>query len=67
MPAGTSFPTQRTLVQRTSGQMAFSWGTSDHTAMPVIVGALGPRAELFKGNLDNTDFGKILHRLIEGR
>jgi alkaline phosphatase len=30
----------------------------------VAVGAIGPGAELFSGYQDNTDFGKILHRLV---
>jgi alkaline phosphatase len=33
----------------------------------VVVGAMGPGADAFRGYLDNTDFGKALHRLIDGR
>jgi len=60
-------PTQSALARMVSRQTGFYWGTSGHTAQPVVVGALGPGAELFKGYLDNTDFGKILRRLIEGQ
>jgi alkaline phosphatase len=61
------YPTQNALARMVSRQTGFYWGGSGHTAQPVVVGALGPGAELFKGYLDNTDFGKILHRLLEGR
>jgi len=30
----------------------------------VVVGALGPGAERFRGYHDNTDFAKILHALL---
>jgi hypothetical protein len=33
----------------------------------VVVGAMGPGAELFRGYQDSTDFGKHLHRLIQGK
>jgi hypothetical protein len=33
----------------------------------VAVGAMGPGAEQFRGYQDNTDLGKHLHRLIEGK
>lgn len=48
-------------------QPGFYWGTSGHTPEPVLVGAMGPGAELFRGYQDNTDFGRHLHRLINGR
>jgi alkaline phosphatase len=48
-------------------QTGFYWGTSGHTPEPVTVGAIGPGAELFRGYQDNTDFGKHLHRLIQGK
>jgi alkaline phosphatase len=50
-----------------SRQTGFYWGTSGHTAEPVAVGAIGPGAELFRGYADNTDFGKRLLQLIDGR
>jgi alkaline phosphatase len=47
-------------------QTGYYWGTSGHTPEPVVVGALGPGAESFRGYQDNTDFGKQLLRLIQG-
>lgn len=60
-------PLSSTLALGTSRQLTFSWSTSGHSAQPVRLGAVGPGAELFQGLLDNTDFGKILHRLIKGQ
>jgi alkaline phosphatase len=48
-------------------QTGYYWGTSGHTPEPVLVGALGPGAELFRGDQDNTEFGKHLHQLVGGR
>jgi alkaline phosphatase len=48
-------------------QTGYYWGTSGHTPEPVVVGAVGPGAELCRGYQDSTDFGKHLHRLIKGR
>ena len=48
-------------------QTGYYWGTSGHTPEPAVVGAIGPGAELFRGYQDNTDFGKHLHRLIQGK
>ena len=48
-------------------QTGYYWGTSGHTTQPVLVGAMGPGAQLFHGYQDNTDFGQHLHRLIGGR
>jgi alkaline phosphatase len=53
------------LARMVSRQTGIYWGTSGHTTEPVLVGALGPGAGLFRGYMDNTDFGKLLHRLIE--
>ncbi len=52
------------LGRMVARQTGFYWGTSGHTSEPVVVGALGPGAELFRGYQDNTDFGKHLHRLL---
>jgi alkaline phosphatase len=52
------------MVARRTG---FYFATSGHTTEPSVVGAIGPGAELFRGFQDNTDFGKHLHRLIQGR
>jgi alkaline phosphatase len=48
-------------------QTGYYWGTSGHTPQPVVVGAIGPGAHLFRGYQDNTDFGKHLHQLIRGK
>ena len=58
---------QAALGRMVSRQTGFYWGTTGHTTEPVMVGALGPGAPLFRGYMDNSDFGKIVHRLIDGR
>ena len=58
---------QAILGRMVARQTGFSWGTSGHTSQPVVVGALGPGAALFRGYMDNTDFAKAIHRLLEGR
>lgn len=40
------------------------WGTAGHTTEPVVVGAIGPGAERFRGYHDNTDFARILRELF---
>jgi len=62
-----SFAPQSALGMMVARQTGFYWGTSGHTPEPVTVGAIGPGAELFRGYQDNTDFGKHLHRLIQGK
>lgn len=62
-----SYPTQNALGRMIARQTGYYWGTSGHTPQPVLVGAIGPGAELFRGYQDNTDFGRHLHRLIEGK
>ena len=59
--------TASALSRMVSRQTGIYWGTSGHTTEPVMVGAMGPGADLFRGYQDNTDFGKHLHRLINGR
>ena len=58
---------QNALGRMVARQTGFNWGTWGHTSEPVLVGAMGPGAELFRGYQDNTEFGKHLHRLITGR
>ncbi len=60
-------PLQNTLARMIARQAGFYWGTGGHTPEPVVIGAMGPGAQLFRGYQDNTDFGKSLHRLIERR
>ncbi len=62
-----SYGVQNVLGRMVARQTGYYWGTSGHTPEPVLVGAMGPGAELFRGYQDNTDFGKHLHRLINGR
>ena len=62
-----SYATQNGLGRMVSRQTGIYWGTSGHSTEPVIVGAIGPGAERFKGYHDNTDFGRILHQLLERR
>jgi alkaline phosphatase len=58
---------QNALGRMVARQTGYYWGTSGHTSEPVLVGAMGPGAELFRGYQDNTDFGKHLHSLINAR
>jgi alkaline phosphatase len=58
---------QNALGRMVARQTGYYWGTSGHTPEPVLVGALGPGADLFRGYQDNTDFAKHLHRLLSGR
>ena len=62
-----SYLPQNVLGRMVARQTGYYWGTSGHTPEPVAVGAMGPGAELFRGYQDNTDFGKHLHRLIQGK
>jgi len=62
-----SYLTHNALGRMVARQTGYYWGTSGHTTEPVVVGAIGPGSELFRGYQDNTDFGKHLHRLIQGR
>lgn len=59
-----TYPTQNALARMVSRQTGFYWGTAGHSALPVLVGALGPGAGGFRGYMDNTEFGKTLHRLL---
>jgi alkaline phosphatase len=58
---------QNALGRMVARQTGYYWGTGGHTPEPVAVGAIGPGAELFRGYQDNSDFGKHLHRLIQGK
>jgi len=62
-----SYVPQNVLGRMVARRTGYYWGTSGHTPEPVLVGAIGPGAELFRGYQDNTDFGKHLHRLITGK
>lgn len=58
--------TQSALGRMVARQTGFYFASQAHGATPVVVGALGPGAEAFRGWYDNTDFGRALHRLIRG-
>jgi len=62
-----SYPTQNALGRMVARQTGIYWGTSGHSTEPVVVGAIGPGAERFKGYMDNSDFGRILQQLLESR
>jgi alkaline phosphatase len=55
------------LGRMVARQTGFYWGTTGHTTEPVVVGAMGPGESVFRGYMDNTDFAKALHKLIDGR
>ncbi|MDB5902249.1 MAG: hypothetical protein JWM26_1127 [Betaproteobacteria bacterium] len=55
------------LGRMVARQTGFYWGTSGHTTEPAVVGAIGPGASGFRGYMDNTDFARALHRLIDPR
>ncbi|MGZ8209673.1 MAG: alkaline phosphatase [Burkholderiales bacterium] len=58
---------QSALGRMIARQTGAYWGTAGHTTEPVPVGALGPGAAVFKGYMDNTDFAKALHKLIDSK
>jgi alkaline phosphatase len=59
-----SYAVQNALGRMVARQSGVYWGTSGHTTEPVVVGAIGPGAERFRGYHDNTDFARILHDLF---
>jgi alkaline phosphatase len=58
---------QNALGRMIARQTGYYWGTAGHTPQPVLVGALGPGSEAFRGYQDNTDFAKHLHDLLRSR
>ena len=62
-----SYLPHNALGRMVARQTGYYWGTSGHTPEPVVVGAMGPGAELFRGYQDSADFGKHLHRLLRGK
>jgi alkaline phosphatase len=62
-----SYLPHNALGRMVARQTGYYWGTSGHTPEPVVVGAMGPGAERFRGYQHNTDFGKHLQRLIQGK
>jgi len=56
---------QNTLGRMVSRQTGIYWGTSGDSTEVVIVGAIGPGAERFKGYMDNAEFGRMLQSILE--
>lgn len=52
------------IARYLSPQQGVVWGTGTHTTTPVLVTALGPGEEKFRGFKHATDIGKILLSLI---
>ena len=59
-----SDPVRNALGRMVARQTGIYWGTSGHTTEPVVVGAIGPGAERFRGYHDNTEFARILQELF---
>ncbi|HWI13311.1 MAG TPA: alkaline phosphatase [Burkholderiales bacterium] len=59
-----SYITQAALARMISRKTAIYWGSTGHTTEPVLVGALGPGAERFRGYMDNTGFATRLKSLL---
>ncbi len=55
------------LAQAIARQTGFNWGTSGHSSEPIIVAAIGPGSQIFKGYGDNTDFARKLQQLMQGK
>jgi alkaline phosphatase len=55
------------LSRMVSRQSGVYWGTAGHTSEPVVIGAIGPGAGLFRGYQDNTQFAQNLRRLLAPR
>jgi alkaline phosphatase len=62
-----TYPVRNALGRMVARQTGVYWGTSGHTTEPVVVGAIGPGAERFRGYHDNTDFARILRELFGQR
>jgi alkaline phosphatase len=65
-PAFTN-PAASILGAMIASQTGAAWTTSGHTNQPVFVAAIGTGAERFRGYLDNTEFGKRLIDILQGR
>ena len=46
-------------------KVGLGWTSGGHTALPVITSVTGVDAELFKGNLDNTDVSKKIKQVLQ--
>lgn len=61
----TFYLPENILGRMVARQAGFYWGTAGHTSEPVLVGAIGPGAERFRGFQDNTAFARHLTDLLE--
>jgi len=57
---------QHALARMIARQTGYYWGTGGHTPEPVVIGAMGPGAQTFRGYQDNTEVGKRIQQLIAG-
>lgn len=60
----TGYPVRNALGRMVARQTGVYWGTSGHTTEPVVVGAIGPGAERFRGYHDNTAFARMLREVF---
>lgn len=61
----TFYLPENVLGRMVAREAGFYWGTAGHTSEPVLVGAIGPGAERFRGYQDNTAFARHLGNLLE--
>jgi alkaline phosphatase len=59
-----TYAVRNALGRMVARQTGVYWGTSGHTTEPVVVAAIGPGAERFRGYHDNTEFARILRELF---
>lgn len=57
-------PTTSALGAMVANNTQVYWQTTAHTNHPVLVAAIGPGSEKFKGYYDNADFGKRLKEIV---
>jgi alkaline phosphatase len=62
-----SDPVANTLGLMVANNTQAYWGSAAHTSQPVLVAALGPGSELFRGYQDNTDFAKHIFTLLRDK
>ncbi|MFH0958585.1 MAG: alkaline phosphatase [Pseudomonadota bacterium] len=56
--------TMEALSVITSARAKVNWTTFGHTEQPVMTKAVGPGAQLFSGNYDNTDIAKKIAEIL---
>ena len=58
-------PIAITIANIVSSRSGVSWGSTKHTAVPVVLTAIGAGSENFSGYLDNTQVSKKLASLLD--